>query len=76
MIDHDGCITIGLDIAFGIGATQGPVTAGIAVKAGFKYEDCSKWTEVPGGYTVHMSVYHHDDPNYDLAYSLTPSWTK
>lgn len=75
MIDHDGCIEIEFSIAFGIGVSEGPVSAGLAVKAGFKYEDCSKWTEVPGGYTVHMSVYHYNDPSYNLAYSMTPSWT-
>jgi hypothetical protein len=76
MVDHDGCVEIDFSIAFGIGATNGPVTAGLSVSAGFKYEDCSKWREVPGGYTVHMSVYHYNDPSYNLAYSLTPSWTR
>jgi len=76
MVDHDGCVSIDFDIAFGIGATNGPVKFGVSVYAGFKYEDCSAWKEVPGGYTVHMSVYNYNDPSYDLAYSLTGSWEK
>lgn len=74
MVDHDGCVSIDFTIALGIGITDGPVTAGKALKAGFKYEDCTKWTEVPGGYTVHMSVYNYNDPSYNLAYALTPNW--
>jgi len=44
----------------------------MSVYAGFKYEDCSKWTEVPGGYTVSMSVYNYNDPSYSHAYAVTP----
>ena len=74
MVDHDGCVDIDFDIAFSVGATKGPVKAGLGVSVGFKYEDCIKWTEVPGGHTVHMSVYNYNDPSYDLAYSLTEEW--
>jgi len=71
--DHkDDCVAVELSVAFGIGLL-GPL-ATVGGHAGIKYEDCSTWKEVPGGYTVHMSVYNHDDPSYDLAYSLTPSW--
>ena len=75
-VDHDGCITIDLSVAAEIGLTEGPVTSGVAFSTGFTLEDCSKWTEVPGGYTIHMSVYTEADPNYDVAYSLTGPWLK
>lgn len=75
-VDHDACVGFDLAIGFGIGVTEGPVTAGVAFSAGLKLEDCSVWKEVPGGYNLNFSVYHKDDPNYDLAYSLTSSWQK
>lgn len=62
MVHHDGCISIGFDLAYGIGSTKGVAKLGLGVYVGWKYEDCSKWTEVPGGYTVTMSVYEWDDP--------------
>jgi hypothetical protein len=73
-IEYKGCFTLDFEVAVGIGASSGPASAGVGVKAGFKYEDCSEYTELPGGYTAHMSVYNYNDPSYDLAYSLTPSW--
>lgn len=73
-VQHEGCVKIDFTIAFGIGIMSGPMKAGLGVTAGFKYEDCSEWKEIPGGYTLHMSVYNYNDPSYDLAYSMTNSW--
>ena len=73
-IDHDGCFTFEFEVSAGLGAKSGKADLGVGVSAGFKYENCSTWTEVPGGYNVHMSVYTPSDPSYDLAYSLVSNW--
>jgi len=53
-VDHDGCV--GFDLGIGLKMKVG--AGEVAANFGVKYEDCSKWTEVPGGYNLHMSVYH------------------
>ena len=75
-IDHDGCFTFEFEVSAGLGAKSGAADLGVGISAGFKYENCSTWREVPGGYNVHMSVYTPSDPSYDLAYSLVSNWVR
>ena len=37
-------------------------------------ESCESWTEVPGGYTLFLSVFDQKDPNFATAYSLVPEF--
>jgi len=74
-VEKKVCWTVSASVAASVGETDDEgVTIGAEMEAGVSYENCSSWTDVPGGYNVYLSVFDQTDPNFDMAYSLVPEF--
>jgi len=60
-------ISTGAGASFGVkheGNEDSPLELAVGADVGISRESCSSWTDVPGGYTVYMSVFDQKDPNF------------
>jgi hypothetical protein len=70
-------VSAGAEASFGVKYKENvdsPLEIAVGVEQMNSRESCSSWTEVPGGYTVFLSVFDQKDPNFAQAYALVPEF--
>jgi len=78
-VKKDVCWTIstGVEASAGVkheGDPDSPLELAVSASADVSVKSCSHWTDVPGGYTVWLSVFDQKDPNFAVAYGLVPEF--